>query len=88
MRFIGMDVHRDFCEIAVHQSGITQSIGRINTNREELGALADSLGPEDWVAVETTGNARAITEAEERPRRRAQARRAPGCRDAARGLAL
>ena len=45
MRFIGIDVHRNFCEIAVHQSGITQSIGRISANREELGALADSFGP-------------------------------------------
>ena len=62
MRFIGIDVHRDFCEIASHQTGITQSIGRINTTHEDLQALADSLGPDDWVALETTGNARRIAE--------------------------
>ena len=62
MRFIGIDVHRDFCEIASHQAGVTQSIGRINTTREDLQALADSLGPDDWVALETTGNARRIAE--------------------------
>ena len=61
-RFIGIDVHRDFCEIAAHQAGATQSIGRINTAREDLKALADSLGPDDWVALETTGNARRIAE--------------------------
>ena len=47
MRFIGIDVHRDFCEIASHQAGVTRSIGRINTTREDLKALADSLGPDD-----------------------------------------
>lgn len=62
MRFIGIGVHRDFCEIAARQAGATQSIGRISTTREELKALADGLGPDDWVALETTGNARRIAE--------------------------
>jgi hypothetical protein len=52
VRFIGIDVHRDFCEIASHQAGATRSIGRINTTREDLKALADSLGPDDWVALD------------------------------------
>jgi hypothetical protein len=62
VRFIGIDVHRDFCEIATHQAGITQSIGQVQSNREHLQALADSLGVDDWVSLETTGNARRIAE--------------------------
>lgn len=77
MRFIGIDVHRDFCEIASHQAGITQSIGRINTTREDRQALADSLGPDDWVALETTGNARRGRRDPRRERRWRDGRRHP-----------
>lgn len=60
MRFVGLDVHRDFCEIAICEHGRVQSGGRVATSPEGLQILADSLGPEDHVALEATGNARAI----------------------------
>jgi hypothetical protein len=28
VRFIGMDIHRDFCEIAISQDGVVRSAGR------------------------------------------------------------
>ena len=61
MRFIGIDVHRDFCEIASHQAGATQPIGRINTTREDLQALADSSDPTTgsrWRRPATRGGSR------------------------------
>jgi hypothetical protein len=36
MRSIGMDVHRDFCEVAISDGGKARSAGRIATNPEEL----------------------------------------------------
>src|ERR671918_651026 len=60
VRFLGLDVHRDFCEIAICEAGRVRSGGRVPTSPEGLQILADSLGPEDHVALEATGNARAI----------------------------
>jgi hypothetical protein len=48
---IGIGVPCDFCEIAVHQPGVTQAIGQVKTDRDEPQALADSLGLDDWVAL-------------------------------------
>ncbi len=37
MRFIGMDIHRDFCEIAIAETdGQVRSAGRVNSLLEEL----------------------------------------------------
>jgi transposase len=55
VRAIGMDVHRDFCEVAVAQDGEIRSAGRIATTPAALELLAGSLGPEDQVALEVTG---------------------------------
>ena len=63
MRFVGLDVHRDFCEIAICEDGRVRSGGRVPTSPEGLQVLADSLGPEDHVALEATGNALAIARA-------------------------
>jgi transposase len=63
VRFIGLDVHRDFCEIAICEAGRVRSGGRVPTSPEGLQILADSLGPEDHVALEATGNALAIARA-------------------------
>ena len=63
MRFVGLDVHRDFCEIAICEEGRVRSGGRVPTSPEGLQVLADSLGPEDHVALEATGNALAIARA-------------------------
>src|SRR3954464_14922757 len=60
MRFIGLDVHLDFCEIAICEAGRVRSGGRVPTSPQGLQVLANSLGPDDHVALEATGNALAI----------------------------
>jgi transposase len=60
MRFIGMDVHRDWCDVAIYEDGKVRSAGRVATTPEQLQLFAQSLGPEDRVALETTGNALSI----------------------------
>ena len=57
MRAIGLDIHRNFCEVAIHEGGESRSAGRVKTTPEALGVFASSLGPEDWVAMEVSGNA-------------------------------
>ncbi len=57
MRAIGLDVHRDFCEVAVVEHGEVTSAGRIETTPAALELFAGSLGPDDCVALEVTGNA-------------------------------
>jgi transposase len=60
VRFIGLDVHLDFCEIAISERGRVRSGGRVSTSPEGLRVLADSLAADDHVALEATGNALAI----------------------------
>src|SRR5918911_242134 len=60
VRFIGLDVHLEFCEIAICEAGRVRSGGRVPTSPEGLAILANSLGPDDQVALEATGNALAI----------------------------
>jgi hypothetical protein len=57
MRFIGMEVHRDFCEVAIWEAGEVRSAGRVPIGDEELELFARSLGHEDQVAMEMSGNA-------------------------------
>ena len=59
-RAIGLDVHRDFCEIAVCEDGKVRSGGRVASSPEALEALAESLLPSDRVAMEVTGGTWAI----------------------------
>jgi transposase len=56
-RAIGLDVHRDFCEVAICEAGAVRSAGRIETSPEALELFAESLGPDDRVALEVTGAA-------------------------------
>ena len=56
-RAIGLDVHRDFCEVAICEAGVVRSAGRIETSPEALELFAGSLGREDRVALEVTGGA-------------------------------
>lgn len=35
-RSIGMDVHRDFCEVAIADGGRASSVGRVATGPEQL----------------------------------------------------
>ena len=60
MRFIGLDVHKDFCEVAISDGGKAHSAGRVKTTRAELELFAQSLGQDDKVALEATGNSLAI----------------------------
>jgi transposase len=57
VRDIGLDVHRDFCEVAIAEAGEVRSAGRIETTPEALELFAQSLGRDDRVALEVTGNA-------------------------------
>ena len=56
-RAIGLDVHRDFCEVAIVEGGALRSAGRIATTPERLELFASSLAPSDRVALEVTGSA-------------------------------
>ena len=56
-RAIGLDVHRDLCEVAICEAGAVRSAGRVETSPEALELFAGSLGPEDRVALEVTGGA-------------------------------
>jgi transposase len=60
VRFIGLDVHKDFCEVAISDGGKARSAGRVKTTRAELELFAQSLGRDDKVALEATGNTLAI----------------------------
>ena len=60
MRAIGIDVHRDFCEVAISEGGQLRSAGRVPSKPAELELLAHSLCANNKVALETTGNALAI----------------------------
>jgi transposase len=54
-RAIGLDVHRDFCEVAICEDGVTRSAGRVPSTPEGIKTLAESLLPTDRVALEVTG---------------------------------
>ena len=68
VRAIGMDVHRDFCEVAIAEAGTVRSAGRIETRPAALELFAASLAPTDVVALEVTGNAGEIARILRAPR--------------------
>ena len=55
-RAIGLDVHREFCVVAICEDGETRSAGRVPSTPEGMKALAESLLPADRVALEVTGS--------------------------------
>jgi hypothetical protein len=55
VRDIGLDVHLDFCEVAIVEGGGVRSAGRIETKPEQIELFARSLGRKDRVALEVTG---------------------------------
>jgi transposase len=61
-RAIGLDVHRDFCEVAIVAADETRSCGRIETTPAALELFAASLAATDRVALEVTGNAARIAQ--------------------------
>jgi transposase len=54
VRGFGLDVHRDFCEVAIAEEGRVRSAGRIATRVAPLELFAQSLVAGDVVAVEAT----------------------------------
>jgi transposase len=60
MRFVGLDVHRDFCEVVVAEEGELRSWGRVLTTPSALRRFARRLDSGDVVAMEATGVAAAI----------------------------
>ncbi len=44
MRAIGLDVHLEFCEVAIAEGAELRSAGRIATKPEEIELFAQSLG--------------------------------------------
>jgi len=60
VRFIALDIHRDFCEVAIAEGGAVRSAPRVRTDPETLELFAASLGARDQVTLEATGNALAI----------------------------
>jgi transposase len=57
VRAIGLDIHRDFCEVAIVEEARVSSTGRIETTPEALELFAQSLAPTDRVALEVSGGA-------------------------------
>ena len=55
-RAIGLDVHRDFCVVAICEEGRVRSAGRVPSTPEGLTLLAESLVESDRVALEVTGS--------------------------------
>jgi transposase len=61
MRWLGLDVHKDFAEVAeALPAGAARQLGRIRTTPADLRAFAETLGPDDRVALEATINTFAI----------------------------
>jgi transposase len=55
-RAIGLDVHRDFCVVAICEDGEVRTAGRVPSTPEGLTLLAQSLVESDRVALEVTGS--------------------------------
>src|SRR4051795_6256477 len=55
-RAIGLDVHRDFCVVAICEDGQVRSGARVPSTPEGLALLGESLLPSDRVALEVTGS--------------------------------
>jgi transposase len=60
VRYIGMDMHREFAQLAVVEDGLVRDEGRIGVTPEALRAWASGLRSDDEVALEATGNSDAI----------------------------
>src|SRR5437762_12359159 len=60
VRYVGMDVHREFARLAVVENGLLRDAGRIGVAPEALREWAACLRGDDEVALEATGNSDAI----------------------------
>ena len=66
MRGFGLDVHRDFCEVAIAEGDRVRAGGRIATRVEALEVFAQSLVEGDVVALEATSGSDKIVSILER----------------------
>jgi transposase len=57
VRAFGLDVHRDYCEVAIAEDGGIRSAGRLPTRVAALELFAQSLVASDVVALEATTGA-------------------------------
>ena len=62
-RVIGMDIHRTFAEVVFWEAGKLRPAGRVSMTRAGLEGFGRSLGKEDEVVIEATGNAMAVVRA-------------------------
>ena len=63
-RAFGVDLHRDFCEIAICEQGRVRSAGRVPSTPQGLQILANSLAPDDqvvWIPFPPTVQAPVMT---------------------------
>jgi transposase len=56
-RAVGLDLHREFCEVAICESGRTYGGGRVKMTDEGIETLAGSLEPTDRVVMEVSSAA-------------------------------
>lgn len=60
MRCIGLDIHRDFGEVAIAEAGGVRSAGRIGADPAALATFAATLHADDVITREAIGNALAV----------------------------
>jgi len=60
LRYFGVDVHLEFCEIAVCEDGRVSQVGRIASTPEAIREFAAGLGSEDEVVLDASGSVMAI----------------------------
>ena len=61
MRGFGLDVHRDFCEVAIAEGSEVRSAGKVPSRVPALELFAESLVASDVVALEATSGAEKVT---------------------------
>lgn len=61
-RCVGLDVHRDFAQVAIWEGGRVRDAGRVATSPERLREFAKTLRRSDRVALEATMNTAAIAQ--------------------------
>jgi len=61
VRGFGLDVHRDFCEVAIAEGSEVRSAGKVPTRVPALELFAESLVASDLVALEATSGAEKVT---------------------------
>jgi hypothetical protein len=79
MRWFGLDVHRDFCEVAVVDEKGVRSAGRVATRMPTVELFAQSLASGDVVAPEVTTGADQIVSVLERHAIRSSSRTRASC---------